>query len=118
MALLKEALAALAPLTGRPLAHALAEQRELALLGRVAQRTEALDGLQAGRVLLPRNNAAALGHHQVALLQTTRSVLCSSVVNLCLGAGGEFSHLILWAANFARGYKNLMRVGLHQPQVR
>ena len=100
MAPLKEALAALAPLTGRPLAHALAEQRELALLGREAQCTEALDGLQASCVLLPGNNAAALSHHQVALLQTTRRVLCSSVVNLCLGAGGEFSHLILWATNF------------------
>jgi len=117
MAPLKEALAALASLATL-LAHALAEQRELALLGGVAHRTEALDGLQAGRVLLPRNNAAALGHHQILLLQATGRVLCGPVVNLCLGAGREFSHLILWAANFARVYKNLMRSRLHQPQVR
>ena len=100
MAPLKEALGLASLAT---LLCTLAEQRELALLGRVAQRTEALDGLQAGLVLLVANNASALGHHQILLGQTTRRVLCSSVVNLCLGAGREFSHLILWAAIFALG---------------
>ncbi len=67
----------------------LLEKLEGALLRSVAQLTQALNRLQASRVLATRNDLA-LVLHQILLLEATGRVLGGSVPNLGLGAN---SHL-------------------------
>lgn len=65
---------------------ALLEQLEGALLGHVAELAELQDGLLASGLLAAAYNATALGLDQILLVETTGSVLGSSVENLGLGA--------------------------------
>ena len=65
------------------LLHRLAHQSEGALLGNKAQRSEVLNGLLAGSMLLARDDAT-LVLHQILASQTTRGVLGGLVPHLCL----------------------------------
>jgi len=67
-------------------AQLLAHQLERSLLRLESLREQLLDRLQARRVLLLANNTPLLGLHEVALCQSTGSVLRRSVPNLALGS--------------------------------
>lgn len=93
----------------------LLEEAECTLARLVALAGEVLQGLLAGLHLLAADDAAVLVLDEVLLLQATRGVLGSSVVNHSLGANShfKFGHLILLTAIFLlspRGQK-LIRVG-------
>jgi hypothetical protein len=74
----------------------LVEERELALLGRVASGAEVLERLLASHHLAAANNAAVLVLDKVSLLEATGGVLRRSVENLGLRTDcGRVIHLIL-----------------------
>ena len=91
----------------------LLEEAEGSLASLVALAGEVLQGLLASLHLAAANNATVLVLDKVLLLQATRCVLGSSVVNHSLGSSShfKFGHLILLTAILLGGGRFIKLMG-------